>query len=123
MAKIYYTGSNDFVVPTEYEKRVDGDSSSKKTIKSSVLIKGGFGVAYGTSKERRNSGAVMTEITAEELKAVEEHPAFIRKVRNGFITIGKPPTDSKKDKSAQTTESDFKKKNPKANVSVGQTED
>lgn len=117
--KIYSQASNDVVIPT-YEKHSDAKVSKPNTIKSAIIIKGGANVAFSdTEKTRRNVTFAVTEVTNEELETLKDHPAFIRKVGRGFISIGKPFETTKADKSAQLTEKKMKAKNPKATAKVG----
>lgn len=119
MAKIYSMASNDVVIPT-YQAKKPGEVSENKIAKA-IVIKGKANVA---DKETGKTPAfVMTEVTADELKILEANPAFKRKVKAGFISVGSEPATKKADKSAQMTKDDAKVKNAKATVKTNTESD
>lgn len=121
--KIYSQASNDVVIPT-YEKQSktpDGKAAQKaNTIESVIIIAGGANVAFSASnKHMRKTKWAITEVTADELETLEAHPGFMRRVKKGFISIGKEPAELKADKSAQMTEKQLKAKSPQATPKTG----
>lgn len=117
--KIYSQASNDTVIPT-YEVREDKKQSGANDIESVIIIKGGANVAFSASnKHQRNTKWAITEVNEEQLEILKAHMGFMRRVKKGFITIGKEPLTLKSDKSAQKTESQMKASNPKATPAVG----
>lgn len=117
MTKIYSMVSNDCVFPVYSESDPKKEVQQRKAAKK-ILIAGGANVA----KPRTDGSTpkfVVTDVSADDLKALQEIPAFKRKVDRGFYVIGKEPTVFKADGSAQITEEQLTKKNPKAKVSTG----
>lgn len=102
--------------------RIFGDASNGiKTIKASILIRGGAGVSNEYLITPRGT---VTEIDEEELKLLENHKQFKRMVERGFITVEKKQAEvetvvkdmTKKDKSSPKTKDDFKEgQSPKVN--------
>lgn len=122
MAKVYYTGSCNLVIPV-YADKEKGDVSGARIIKKAITIAGGANVAFSDpEKVTRKRDYAVTEVSDADLKLISSNPAFMRKEKAGFITINKVPA-SNPDKSAQLTESEVKKTAPKATVSTGSTED
>lgn len=111
MKTIYSTLSNDQVYPL-YIKKKEGKKVAAQKAKSAILIKGGANVA---DKHHQTAKFVETNITDEEFKILEDHPAFKRMVERGFLTIQKPK-EIKKDKCAPLDKADIKKRNAKATV-------
>jgi hypothetical protein len=110
MITIYSTLSNDQSFPTYIKGK--GKTVAAAKIKTAILIKGGAHVA---NKHHITSKFAETQITSEDLKVLEDSPAFNRMVERGFFTMQKP-TEIKKDKSAPLIEKDIKAKNAKAIV-------
>lgn len=118
-AKIYSMASNDFVIP-KYEKRDNQKLQAPHVIESAIIIKGGANVAFSASnKHQRDTKWAITEVSAEELELLKAHKGFMRRVKNGYITIDKEPESLKKDKSAQMTEKELKTKAPNAKPKTG----
>lgn len=115
--KIYSMASNDVVIPT-YKK---SEGTGTNEIESAIIIKGGANVRDNITLQNRKF--VVTEVNAEELKTLQAHPAFKRKVAAGFISVGKEPETLKADKSAQITEKQMKAKAPKATVKTGKADE
>lgn len=111
MKIIYSTLSNDQVYPS-YIKKLKGKKVAAQKAKTAILIKGGANVA---DKHHQTAKFVETEISDEDFKILEDHPAFKRMVERGFIT-SKKPKSIKKDKCAPLDEADIKKRNAKATV-------
>lgn len=109
---VYYMGSCSFIVPV-YEKKEAGEVGAINSSRA-IFIEGGAGIAF-SDKDRaiRNRTSVKTTLSAEDYNIVKEDSGFKAKVAAGFITINTPPTEIKKDKSAQLTTDGIKKKNPK----------
>lgn len=119
--KIYSQASNDFVVPT-YQKR-DAKVQAPHDIDSAIIIAGGANVAFSASnKHQRNTKWAITEVTAEQLETLKAHKGFMRRVKNGYITIGEEPAELKADKSAQMTEKQVQEKT-KATAAVGSADE
>tara|TARA_R110002126_G_scaffold247956_2_gene390746 strand:- start:567 stop:974 length:408 start_codon:yes stop_codon:yes gene_type:complete len=118
MTKIYSQASNDVVI-AHYEKKGGAKEQSNNVIESAIIIKGGANVAFSASnKTKRGTKWAITEVSAAELKTLEDHPGFMRRVKAGFITIGEEPEELKSDKSAQMTEAQLETKS-KAKASTG----
>lgn len=118
VTKIYSQASNDFVIPT-YQKR-DAKVQAPHDIESAIIIAGGANVAFSASnKTQRETKWAITEVTAEQLETLKAHKGFMRRVKNGYITIGEEPTELKADKSAQMTEKQLKAKAPNATPKTG----
>lgn len=90
-------------------------------VESSVLIKGGAGIA---NKHMITPRGVMTTITSEELAILETNEMFKLHRDNGYITIESKKADAdevaqksmkKKDKSAPVTPEDYTEKAPVVN--------
>ncbi len=94
---------------------------SKAKIEQAIIIKGGANVTDPKTLNR-NVKYKETEVTAAELEILKANPGFMRRVDRGFISIGKVPTDIKKDKSAQITEKEMKAKT-KAKTTTGPVEE
>ena len=84
------------------------------TVKRSVLIRGGQGVMEHHTFITPDNGAI-TEITEEEAEILKNNPAFMKMVKNGFMTLINSETSAQKesgnmekgDDSAQLTPEDF----------------
>jgi intein-encoded DNA endonuclease-like protein len=119
MTKIYSQASNDMVVPTYSDQENTKDSSARQ-IESAIIIKGGANVAFSDeAKTQRNVKWAVTEVSESELKTLEACKPFMRKVKAGFITVGKEPDLIKADKSSQMTEDQLKSKAPSAKAKTG----
>lgn len=106
--KIYSMASNDVVI-SKYKTRSKLDITGANKIEKAIIIKGGAGVAFSDAeKVKRKRDYVVTEVDAEDLKILEANPSFQRKVKAGFISVGKIPTQFKTDRSAQKTQKDSK---------------
>lgn len=110
MKTIYSTLSNDQVFPSYIKK--EGKKVAAQKVKTAILIKGGANVA---DKHHQTAKFVETEISDEDFKTLEAHPAFQRMVERGFLT-NKKPKSIKKDKCAPLDKADIKAKNAKATV-------
>ena len=109
MTKIYSQASNDVVI-ARYKKK-DPKEQSSNVIESAIIVAGGANVAFSASnKMQRGTKWAITEVSAEDLKTLKDHPGFMRRVKAGFITIGEEPEEVKADKSAQMTEAQLKAK-------------
>lgn len=114
MPTIYSTLSNDRSFP-KYEAKPEGAKGvTKNRYKSSILIKGGANVA---DKHFQTKGVAETEVSAEDLKTLQENSSFKRLVQRGFMSTSKPK-DAKKDGSAPKTEDELKAKAGKKGVKV-----
>lgn len=111
MKSIFSTLSNDQVFPS-YIKQKDGKKVAAQKARTAILIKGGANVA---NKHHQTSKFVETEISDEDFKTLESHPAFKRLIGRGFFSLKKPHS-GKKDKCAPLTEKDIKSKNEKVKV-------
>lgn len=110
MTKIYSQASNDFVI-AEYKKKESKTEQSENVIESAIIIKGGANVAFSASnKMQRDTKWAITEVNADQLKVLEAHKGFMRRVKRGFITVGEEPAALKVDKSAQMTAEQLKSK-------------
>ena len=94
-----------------------------KRAKKSIIIKGGAHVMDKNTMTTPNG--VMTEISEEEYKILQECPAFKRHEEKGFVEVYKEEKKAreeskkktnKKDGSAQLTPKDFEDKGQKAPV-------
>lgn len=93
-----------------YSKATQGGTPIKT---GSILIKGGANIADKLTLKAPVGG--MTTVTDEQLKQLEDNPAFARQVLAGFVTISKVKVEvdeavkdlEKKDGSAQLTYDDF----------------
>lgn len=90
-------------------------------VESSILIKGGAGIA---NKNMITPRGVMTTITSEELAILETNESFRMHKDNGYITVESKKADAdevaeksmkKKDKSAPVTPADYAEKAPIVN--------
>lgn len=109
--KIYNMASNDVVIAT-YQAKPEKGISGENKIKSSIILKGKANVRDPKTGQTPKFSA--TEVTAEELKVLEANPSFVRKVKAGYISVGKEPVALKADKSAQLTEDSKEVKSAKA---------
>lgn len=116
MPKVYSMLSNDTVI-TITKKAESNKSVSKAVIEKAIIIKGGANVAIPKTSGKTER-FVASDVTADELKQLQDHPVFKRMVDRGFITL-KEPEQFKADKSAQLSEKEVKAKQPKAKVSTG----
>lgn len=98
-------------------------TNGMRTVKKSILIKGGANVMDKTTMTTPNG--VVTEISDEDWEALKEHTAFKRHVDAGFMEVmqeekkareSSKKKSSKKDGSAQLTPKDFEDKGQKAPV-------
>lgn len=98
-------------------------ANGTRTVKKTILIKGGANVMDKTTMTTPNG--VITEISDEDWKELEKHPAFIRHKERGFMEIMKEEKKArtssktksdKKDGGAQLTPKDFEDKGQKAPV-------
>lgn len=116
MPTIYSTATNDITFSI-YEDKKDGDKKvSANKIAKAITIKGSL--SQEVRSKRGKFGE--TEVSAADLKLLEEHKQFIKGVDAGFFHK-KVPTDIKKDKSAQLTKEQVKSQT-KATSSTGTEE-
>lgn len=108
--KIYSMASNDVVIAT-FQPKKDGEVGENR-ISKAIVIKGKANVR--DPKTLQTPKWAMTEVEKDELDILQSNPSFNRKVKAGYIVVGKEPSDFKKDKSAQMSEDDVKIKNTKA---------
>ena len=95
----------------------------------SIVIKGGAGVAEAPHLRAPN-GAVVTEVTDEELEILKKDPTFKVHMANHFITIREKEQNAEavasdmesRDQSAQLTEADVAADGGAALKSVGDEE-
>lgn len=113
MPTIFSTLSNDRTFPL-YADPAKGSQVSKRTYKSSILVKGGANVA---NKHGQTKGVTETEVTADELKMLQANPSFQRLEKRGFLST-KRPTEPKRDGAAPKTEAELKAKSGKKGVDV-----
>ena len=90
--------------------------SGQKTVKESITIQGGANVA---SKHFITPDGVVTQVTDEQIKLLEQDKTFKIHLDNGFVKIHKTAKKNvkdmeKKDKSTPITPSDYTKKGKKA---------
>lgn len=96
--------------------------SGMKKVKKSVIIKGGANVIDKVTMQTPNG--VVTEITEEQYKTLQECPAFVKHLENGFLEVMKAEKEAKetakkkgkKDGGAQLTPKDFEERGQKAPV-------
>jgi hypothetical protein len=113
MPTIYSTLSNDRTFPL-YEKAVEGSVVTKAKYKSAILIKGGANVS---DKHFQTKAIVETEVTAEELKLLQDNASFKRLEKRGFLS-SKRPVSPKKDAAAPKTKKELQDKAGKKGVAV-----
>lgn len=98
-------------------------ANGMRTVKKSILIKGGANVMDKTTMTTPNG--VVTEISDEDWEALKEHSAFKRHMERGFVEVmqeekkareSSKKKSTKKDGSAQLTPKDFEDKGQKAPV-------
>jgi len=80
-----------------YTTYVPTDVKQLPKVKKAVLIKGGTGVTE--ARHIQTPKGVVTEVTDEELQALQENTSFRDHVKNGYITI-----EAKKVKVAKVAE-------------------
>lgn len=114
MPIIYSTLSNDRTFPKYEPKSGDGKGVTRNRYSSAILIKGGANVA---DKHHNTRGFAETEVSAEDLKVLQENKVFQRLSKRGFLTTSKPK-DGKKDGAAPKTEEELKAKAGKKGVDV-----
>lgn len=116
MAYIFSTLTNDNI----YRTFIKG-GGDMPMVESSILIKGGAGIA---NKHLVTPRGIMTTVTDEELKILETNESFQLHKKNGHITVESKKADAdevakksmnKKDKSAPVTPDDYTEKAPTVN--------
>lgn len=113
MPTIFSTLSNDRTFPL-YEKAPEGSTVTKSKYKSAILVKGGANVA---DKHFNSKSVAETEVTADELKLLQENASFKRLEKRGFLST-KRPVAPKKDAAAPKTDKQLKEKAGKKGVDV-----
>ena len=113
MPVIYSTLSNDRTFPKYKAKDNDG-RIVRSRYDSAILIKGGANVA---DKHHNTKPYVETEVSADDLKALESNKSFQRLKQRGFLSTNKPQGE-KRDKAAPKTEKELKDKAGKKGVEV-----
>jgi len=113
MPTIYSTLSNDRSFP-RYKAAKEGARLTRHSYSSAILIKGGANVA---DKHYQTQKFVATEVSAEELKTLEENASFKRLMQRGFLGKNKPHGD-KRDLASPKTEKELKDKAGKKGVEV-----
>ena len=95
--------------------------NGQKTVKKTILIKGGANVM--DKKTMTTPKGVVTEVSEEDWKELENHVAFKRHLERGFMEVMKEEKKArkraetksdKKDGGAQLTPEDFEKRGQKA---------
>lgn len=81
-----------------YTTYVQSDPNQLPKIRKTVLVKGGTGVTE--ARHVQTPKGVITEVTDEELEALQENTSFQDHVKNGYITV-----EARKAKIAKVTES------------------
>lgn len=99
MHKIYSLSSNGNIFPV-YDKPADNAKISRRVASKKILIKGGANVTVKRSQGKRPK-FVVTEVSDEDLKLLEQSKEFQRKLKNGWFLIDMEPTVFKRDGSAQ----------------------
>jgi hypothetical protein len=113
MPAIYSTLSNDRSFP-RYNAPKPGARLTRHTYSSAILIKGGANVA---DKHFQTQKFIATEVTVEELKALEENASFKRLMQRGFLGKNKPHGE-KRDLASPKTDAELKAKAGKKGVEV-----
>lgn len=113
MPTIFSTLSNDRTFPL-YEKAPEGSNVTKSKYKSSILVKGGANVA---DKHFNTKSVVETEVTADELKLLQDNASFKRLEKRGFLST-KRPASPQKDTAAPKTKKELQDKAGKKGVAV-----
>jgi hypothetical protein len=116
MANIYSTATCDTAYSIYEDAAKDGKKAQSRKINKTVIVKGALSNEIPRLKGRYG----VTEVSAEDLKLLKDHKQFLAAVKGGFISESEPKT-FKKDKSAQISEEEMKKKT-KAEISTGKAE-
>lgn len=114
MPVIYSRLSNDRTFPNYIPKKGDDKTVSRSRYGSAILVKGGANVS---DKNRVTPEYVETNVTAEDLKILQDNATFKRLVDRGWLSLSKPK-EAKKDAAAPKTEKELKDKAAKKGVEV-----
>lgn len=104
MPTVYSTLSNDRSFPKYQPGAKDEKGVKRRRYDSAILIKGGANVA---DKHFQTKPVAETNVSAEDLKILQDNASFKRLVERGFFSLNKPK-DTKRDKSAPKTEAELK---------------